>query len=395
MKLTDIAIKAAKPKDKTYKLADGNSLYLWVTNTGSKYWRFKYRFANKEKLLALGVYPDVGLKEARERCIQAKKLLEQNIDPSVEKKKAKLDAYQESENTFEVLAKAWWENWQHGQTEKHANAIWNRLKRDVFPHIGNVPASQITPPMVLEIIKKAEDRGAYDVARRIKQTCGQIYRHGMATGMVTSDPTACLKDALRPYKTEHFPTLDIKEMPAFLKKLDDPNVPIYPQTRLAMKFMMLTFVRTSELVKATWQEIDLDDATWKIPAERMKMRRDHIVPLSTQAIDILHEMKKYDFKNTWVFPNQARPIAHMSNGTLTRAIMRMGYKGKMSGHGFRALAMTTVKEQLGYRHEVIDRQLAHAQNKINAAYDRALFLDERRKMMQDYADYLDQIGKKK
>lgn len=388
MKLTEISCRNAKATDKPLKLYDGRGLFLLVQTSGAKYWRFKYRFGGKEKTLALGVYPQITLKQARDLTNEAKKKLEQNLDPMQEKKIAKFKAVVHSENTFEILAKEWHENWRADKSDKHAQAIMNRLERDVFPLLGSMPVKDITPPMVLQILRNIEKREAYDVARRLKQTCGQIFRFGVATGRADRDVTSDLKEAVRPYKPEHYPTLEIKEIPAFLEKLDK-SASVTQQTRLAMKFLMLTFVRTSELIRAEWAEIDLKDKTWLIPAAKMKMRRDHLVPLSKQAIDILEELKPYSGHLQYVFPSMARPRDHMSNATLTRAIMRLGYKGKMSGHGFRALAMTAIKERLNYRHEVIDRQLAHAQDKITAAYDRALFLQERKVMMQEWADYID------
>lgn len=390
MKLTNTACLGAKPKDKPYKLTDGQGLYLEVMPNGSKYWRFKYRFAGKEKRLAFGVYPEVSLKEARDGRAEARESLRKDIDPSIVKKKRRLQAHLNANNTFESLAKDWHENWKHDKDNKHATTIWNRLEAEVFPFIGRLPVEEITPPMILDVVRKAEARKAFDVARRIKQTCGQIFRYGVATGRAERDPTADIKDALRPYKMEHYAALDAKELPDFLATLEKNEGNLHLQTRLAMKFMMLTFVRTSEMIKATWNEFDLEEGTWIIPAAKMKMKRDHIVPLSKQAIEILNELKVHNGHREWVFPNEARPRQHMCNATITRAIMRMGYKDRMTGHGFRALAMTTIKEKLGYRHDVIDRQLAHARkNKIVAAYDRAEFLDERRVMMQEWADYID------
>lgn len=392
MKLSDIACKGAKGKEKPYRLTDGHGMYLEVHPNGSRYWRMKYRFNSKEKVLALGVYPLISLKEAREKREAARKLLSQDIDPSIAKKERRLKAYAETENTFEKLARDWHENWKSNKTEKHAAAILSRLETDVFPLLGNMPVNKITPLMILKIVRKAEARAAYDVARRLKQTCGQILRFGVATGRAERDHTHDIKDAMRPYKMEHYAALDIKELPEFLKALDRNDMRLYKQTQIAMRLLMLTFVRTSELINATWTEFDLEEATWIIPANRMKMRRDHIVPLSRQALALIEQLKEFNGHREWILPNQAHPRKAMSNATITRAIMRMGYKDKMTGHGFRALAMTTIKEKLGYRHEVIDRQLAHAQkNKIVAAYDRAEFLDDRRKMMQEYADYIDKI----
>jgi integrase len=396
MKLTNTACQGAKPKEKPYKLADGHGLYLEVMPSGSKYWRLKYRFGEKEKRLAIGVYPEVSLKDARDKRAEAREQLRNDIDPSVAKQKKKLKAHLDAGNTFKSLAKSWHENWKAGTDPKHAKTIWNRLEAEVFPFFGNIPVNEIEPPMVLKAVRKAEERKAYDVARRIKQTCGQIFRYGVATGVAVRDPTADIKDALRPYKPEHFAALDIKDLPDFLCELDDNDADLKLQTRLAMRFLMLTFVRTSEMIRATWDEFDFDDKTWLIPAAKMKMRRDHIVPLSNQAMAILEELKVHNGHRPWVFPNDARPHKHMSNGTIIRAIRRMGYQDKMTGHGFRALAMTTIMEKLGYRREVVDRQLAHArESKTIAAYDRAEFLDERRKMMQDYADYIDKLLLKK
>lgn len=396
MKLTHIvcenAAKKAQEAGRTLKLADGQGLYLQAMPSGARYWRFRYRFAGKEKVLALGVYPEVSLKEARDKRDAARRLLADNQDPSRVKKEKRLQAFSESENTFEKLAREWFEQQRAILTPKHADALVARFERDVFPYIGSLPVRDIKPAYVLEVCRKVEARKAYDVARRIKQTCGQIFRYGVANGRAEIDPTVHIKDALRPYRPEHYATLEIKEVPEFLQVLEKNEARLYSDTRLAMKLLMLTFVRTSELINARWSEIDLEEATWIIPAARMKMRRDHIVPLSRQSLAILQELKKNNGHREWVFPNQVRPRKPMSNATITRAIMRMGYKDRMTGHGFRALAMTTIKEKLGYRHEVIDRQLAHAhKSKIIAAYDRAQFLDDRRVMMQQWADYIDKI----
>lgn len=392
MKLSTKACEAAKPKEKTYRMSDGAGLFLEVRPNGSKYWRLRYRYAGKENVLGLGVFDIVGLKEARAGRDSARKLLADNIDPAMAKKEQRMTSFANAANTFEVLARDWHANWKVDKTEKHAAALLSRFENDVFPLIGSMPVNNITPMMILQVVKRAEARSALDVARRIKQTCGQIFRFGVATGRAERDPTHDIRDAMRPYKMEHFAALDIRELPDFLKALDRNEMRLYKQTQLAMRFLMYTFVRTSEMINATWDEFNLEEAVWIIPAKRMKMRRDHIVPLSRQALTILAELKEISGHWQWVFPSMARPHKPMSNATLVRAIMRMGYKDRMTGHGFRALAMTTIKEKLGYRHEVVDRQLAHAQrNKIVAAYDRAQFLPDRKKMMQQYADYIDSL----
>lgn len=395
MKLTDTACKTAKPKEKPYKLTDGHGMFLEVRPNGARYWRQKYRFSGKEKLLALGVYPEVSLKEARDKRDRARKLLEQNIDPMIAKRKQRMTAFSEADNTFEQLARDWHKNWSADKTGKHVDVILSRFDREVFPLIGALPVNSITPTMILNVVRKVEARAAFDVARRINQTCGQIFRYGVASGRAERDPTRDILGAMRPYKLEHFASLNIRDLPDFLEALDTNEMRLFKQTQLAMRLLMLTFVRTSELINATWDEFDLDEKTWIIPASRMKMRRDHVVPLSKQVLAMLEELKEMNGHRKWVFPNSARPLKPMSNATIIRAIMRMGYKDRMTGHGFRALAMTTIKEKLGYRHEVIDRQLAHAQrNKVVAAYDRAEFLSDRRKMMQEYADYIESVCNK-
>ena len=392
MKLVHKTCETSKPRDKTYRLSDGQNLYLEIRPKGSKYWRYKYRYGGKEKLLALGVFPSVGLQEARLEREKARNMLSRNIDPAVHKKENHLKAISESENTFEKLALEWHEQWKQNKTEKHALAILSRLKTGVFPFIGALPLSSITPPMVLNIVRKTEARQAYDVARRIRQTCGQIFRYGVATGRTQRDITYDIRDASRPYKAEHFPALNISELPEFLKILEKNEMRLYKQTQLAMRMLMLTFTRTSELINSTWDEFNLDEGIWRIPAHRMKMRREHLVPLSKQALEIVQQLKEMNGHRVWLFPNQQNYKKPMSNATIAKAIQRMGYKGRMSGHGFRALATTTIIEKLGYRYEVIDRQLAHsARNKIRAAYDRAEFLEDRVKMMQKYADYIDSV----
>jgi len=394
VKLTDSACRNAKPKKKPYKIADGGGLYLLVKPDGAKYWRVKYYHLGKEKLLALGVYPLVTLAAARDNREGAKKLLAAGTDPMTAKKDGIRKAVRNASNTFEVVAREWHGNQLGGWSKDYADNILRRLEVDVFSHIGQRPIADIDAPELLEVLRKIEKRGALDLAKRIKQACGQAFRYGIATGRCTRDPAADLKNALKVAKGEHFASLDIKELPDFLKALERNDARLYQQTRHGIKLLMLTFVRTRELIDATWDEFDFENAVWEIPAARMKMRKAHIVPLSKQALVILKAQKELTGQWRWVFPNQVRPIKPMSNNTILFAIGRMGYKGKMTGHGCRALAMSTIKEKLGYRHEVVDRQLAHAhRNSVDAAYDRAKFLDDRKKMMQEWADYLDKVAR--
>jgi integrase len=392
MTLTYKECENAKPAEKVRRLYDGQGLMLEIRPQGGKYWRWKYRYNNQDKVFAIGVFPLISLVEAREKRDVARKLLINGIDPMQDKREKRLSQHLETENTFESLARDWHAVWKADKQEKHANVILNRLERDVFPQIGKTSVNKITPRMILEVIRGTEARGAYDVARRIKQTCGQVFQHGVVEGRADRDITADLPAAMRPYKVKHFAALEIEELPDFLRMIERNNMRLQTQTRLAIRMLMLTFVRTNELIKASWDEFDFDRATWKIPGARMKMKLDHIVPLSQQVLEILQQLKEMNGHRQWVFPSMARPRQPMSNATIIRAITRMGYKDRMTGHGFRALAMTTIMEKLGYRHEVVDLQLAHTKkDKIRAAYDRTKFLDDRRKMMQDYADYIDSI----
>lgn len=393
MSLTDTACKNAKPRAKSYKMADGNGMYLEVMPNGSRYWRLKYRVGGKEKRLALGVYPEVTLAEARDKRADARKLLASGIDPSAAKTEHKYLTAQNTANTFEAVSREWHEHNLEKWTPDYATEILHRLEMDIFGVIGKRPIADISPLLMLETLRKIEKRGAHEMSRRAMQYCGQIFRYAIVTGRAERNPTADLKGALKPVKHGHFAALEAKDLPEFMQALESNEARLYIQTRLAIRLMMLTFVRTGELIKAKWNEFNLDSGEWFIPAERMKMRRPHIVPLSKQALALLSEIQKLSGNQDYIFASISKPRQHMSNNTILKALERLGYKGRMTGHGFRALAMSTIKENLGYRHEVVDRQLAHAQrNKVDAAYDRAQFLPERRKMMQEWADYLDRIA---
>lgn len=394
--LTNKDVNNAKPDESPYQLSDGRGMYLVISPTGSKYWRFKYRFLNRERRMALGVYPDVSLADAREKREAARKLVAAGVDPAIAKKDQKRRAILNNANTFEAVAREWHANRSERWQPKHAKTTMRRLEANLFPYLGSRPIADIDAPEVLEVLRRVEKRGAFHSAGNLKQFCGQIFRYGIATGRCHRDHAADLKGALKVGKTTHFAALDIKEMPEFLKALENNDARLYDRTRRATRLLMLTLLRTSELIEARWSEIDLENAVWVVPAPRMKMRKEHIVPLSKQALAILEAQKEETghFNTEWVFPSLHRPQKHMSNNTILFAIGRMGYKKKMTGHGFRALAMSTIKEKLGYRHEVVDRQLAHAPgNKVDRAYDRAKFLDDREKMMQEWADYLDVVAK--
>lgn len=389
MKLTDKACKAAKPKEKPYPMADGGGLYLEIQPSGRKYWRMKYRFNDKQKKLAFGVYPEISLAKARERRAEAKELLSDGIDPMQYKKEQKLVKKLEAGNTFEFIAREWWEMKLPTWSESHAGYNIRRLERNIFPEIGHMPIKDITPPVLLDALRKTQKRGAKEVAYRCKSLCGQVFRYAIVTGRGERDPSQDLQDALEPLKKAHYSALEVKELPEFVKALHKNQARLYRHTVLATEMLMHTFVRTGELIGATWSEFDFDKKVWEIPAERMKMDRPHVVPLSTRVLAILEELQEMSEGSDYIFPSQISLKKHMSNNTILKAIERLGYKGRMTGHGFRALAMTAIQEELKYPFNVVDLQLAHVKkSRVDQAYDRTQFIKERTKMMQDWSDYL-------
>ncbi|MCC6597493.1 MAG: integrase arm-type DNA-binding domain-containing protein [Alphaproteobacteria bacterium] len=397
MKLTNTACDAAKPKEKPYKMADGQGMYLEIRPNGSKYWRMAYRIHSKQKLLALGVYPEISLKEAREKRREARKLIDQGIDPSRDKQAKKRKAYINASNTFKSVALEWHENQKGRWSDNHANNVLHRMERDIFPYIGAEPIADLDAPDLLDVLRRVEKRGALDIAGRTRQICGQVFRYGIQTGRCKRDPSADLKGALKTRKTEHFAAIDTKEIPELLAALEKNDARLYARTRRAIKLSMLTFTRPGELRKAKWEEIDFEAKEWVIPAERMKMRRAHIVPLSRQAIAILKEQKEETghIKTDLVFPSQIKPREPMSDGTVRIALQKLGFKGRMTAHGFRALARTAIREKLDYEPDVIECQLAHkAAGPLGEAYNRAQFLQQRTVMMQEWSDYLDTVAAK-
>ena len=389
--LSDAAVRNAKAKSKSYKMSDGDGLFLLVMPTGSKYWRLKYFFAGKEKLLALGVYPEVSLGDARERRAQARKVLAAGNDPGEAKKEAKRLIYQKQANTFEVVTREWHQNRASKWTPLYAKKTLKRLETHVFPKLGTRPIADITAHELLSVMRKIEERGA-DIAHRVLQLCGQIFAYAVITQYAANNPAPSLRGALKPVVQESHAYIKPNELGEYLKNLEAYDGTL--QTKLAMKFLLLTFVRTGELRGASWTEIDFDRAEWRIPAERMKMRELHIVPLSRQAIEILKELQPITGQWQYVFPNQHKPTGHMSENTILYALYRMGYHSRATGHGFRSTASTVLNEH-GFQPDVIERQLAHGErNKVRAAYNHAQYLPERRKMMQWWADYLDEVAAK-
>lgn len=392
MPLTDTAIRNARPQDKAYKLTDGSGMFLYVHPAGGKYWRMKYHFAGKEKLLALGVYPDVSLAVARDRRAEARKILTAGNDPSQVKQETKRLALIKSENTFEAIAREWHENRSHNWTPRYAKNLITRLEADIFPKLGARPIADINAPELLSILRIIENRGATDIAHRAQQVCGMIFTYAIASGRTERNPAVELRGALKPHKKQHYAHLKASELPEFLQKLEAYDGS--KQTMYALKLLLLTFVRTIELRGAEWTEIDLDKAEWRIPAERMKMRDPHIVLLSRQTVELLTELKKLTGERRYLFPNQHKPAKFMSENTMLYALYRMGYHSRTTGHGFRALASTTLNE-MGFRPDIIERQLAHLErNQVRASYNHAQYLAERREMMQTWADFIDSQRRK-
>ncbi|WHZ19019.1 MAG: Integrase [Rhodanobacteraceae bacterium] len=386
--LSPSAVANAKPQAKPYKLADERGLFLLVRPNGSRWWRFKYRRpgTHKENLLSLGVYPDVSLRKARERRDDARKLLADGIDPG-DKRKAETLAGAE---TFEAVAREWFAKFSGQWVEDHGNRIIRRLERDVFPWIGRKPVASVTAPDILAVLRRIDERGARETAHRARTNIGQVIRYAIATGRAERDPTADLRGAIpSPTEHNHAALIEPDSVGELLRAIDayDGHFP----TRCALQLAPLVFVRPGELRQAEWAEMDLDAAQWNLPAHKMKMRQPHLVPLSSQAVAILRELYPLTGAGRYVFPGGRSPKRPMSNNALNAALRRMGFdKDTMTAHGFRAMARTILDEQLGFRPDYIEHQLAHAVKDPNGrAYNRTAHLDARRKMMQAWADYLD------
>ncbi len=389
MPLNDLKVRTTKTGPKGYKLSDERGLFLFVHPNGSKYWRYKYRFHDKEKLLALGVYPDVSLAQARDRRDEARKQLANQIDPGVLKQVAKRTAKTVAENSFEAIAQEWYAKHSKNWVPSHGEKIIRRLERDIFPWIGSRPISEITPAELLSVLRRIESRGAVETAHRAHQNCGQIFRYAVATGRANRDPSGDLKGALPPTKVEHYPAItDPLKLRDLLRAMNGYEG--FFVTKCALRFAPLVFVRPGELRHAEWSEIDLNNAQWCIPSGKMKMRQPHLVPLSKQAVAILKELYPLTGSGPYVFPGVRTNHRPMSDNTINAALRRLGYQSKeMTAHGFRAIARTVLDEVLGFRPDIIEHQLAHAVKDPNGrAYNRTSHLALRREMMQKWADYL-------
>ncbi|HET8701363.1 MAG TPA: integrase arm-type DNA-binding domain-containing protein [Nitrococcus sp.] len=392
MPLTDTAARKAKPTDKPRKLADSGGLYLLVAPNGGRYWRLDYRHGRKRKTLALGVYPDTGLKTARERRDEARKLLADGVDPGAQRKAQKTASVERAANSFEVIAREWYAKYSPSWTPDYGKHTLGRLERDVFPYLGGRPIAEITAPELLMVARRIEERGALESAHRAIRGCGQVFRYAVATGRAERDPSGDLRGALPPVRVRHHPSItDTKRIGELLRAIRGYQGS--PVTRAALHLAPLVFVRPGELCRAEWAEIDLDGAEWRLPPAKMKMRALHIVPLSTQAVAILRELHPLTGHERYVFPGARDRSRHMSPNTIGAALGNLGYgKDEMTAHGFRSMASTLLNEQ-GWLRDAIERQLAHSERDgSRAAYNYAEHLPERRKMMQAWANSLDALA---
>lgn len=389
MPLSEVRVRTAKPIDKPYKLSDGDGLFLLITPQEGKYFRLKYRFDGKEKLLALGTYPEISLADARQRRDEARRQVAHGIDPGALRKAMKQAESEETE-TFEVIAREWHAKFTHTWTPGHAVKIMSRLENDLLPWLGKRPIKEIKAPELLATLRRVESRGALESAHRIRTIAGQVFRYAVATGRAERDPATDLRGALPQPRTKHHAAItDPKEVAPLLRAIDGYQGDFI--TRCALRLAPMLFARPGELRQAEWAEMDLEEAAWSIPAEKMKMKHAHIVPLPSQAVEILTELKELTGTSKYVFPSLRSFARPMSNNTVNAALRRMGYDGDtMTGHGFRAMARTILDEVLQVNPFVIEAQLAHkVPDPLGRAYNRTTHLAERRKMMQKWAEYLD------
>ena len=372
------------------KLHDGGGLYLWVHPDGKKYWRLRYKVDGKEKSLSLGVYPHTGLGAARARRDEAQRQRAAGTDPAVQRKAEKREKLLATENTFEAVAWEWFNTKTAKWVAGHTSDMRNRIKNDLLPILGSHRIDKIAPSDLRAVIAKMEARGAYDLCRRVLQMATQVFRYGMATEKCSSDPTVGLNKMLTKQKGRNMPSLPESELPGLLKAIAGYGADTgEQQTRIGLQLLATTFVRTSELINATWDEFDMAAALWTIPETRMKMRRAHLVPLSRQALALLEELRPLSGYSRYILPGR-NAVKTMSNNTLLFALYRMGYKARMSGHGFRSVASTILNESGQWSRDAVELQLAHAErDKTRAAYNKAQRIEERKRMMQGWADYLD------
>ena len=392
MALTQTQIRNTKPAEKPIRLFDGRGLYLEIASAGGRWWRFKYRYAGKEKRLSLGVYPEVSLKDARDRCDEVRKTLAAGIDPSASRRAAKASLRENAANSFELVAREWLRQNESMWSESHGQRVLRLFERDLFPWLGRRPVADISATELLSVIQRIERRGALETAHRALSNCGQVFRYAVATGRAERDPSRDLRGALLPVKGQHFASVtEPDKLAGILRALDSYEGTLV--VRCALRFAPLVFVRPGELRHAEWSDIDLDAAQWRYTVT--KTGTQHIVPLSEQSVAILAELKPLTDRGRYVFPSARHPRGGrpMSDNAVLAALRRMGIsKEEMSGHGFRAAARTILDEVLGFPPHLIEHQLAHAvRDPLGRAYNRTAHLPERHKMMQDWANYLDKL----
>lgn len=379
-------IRRAKSGTKSYTLGDGLGLSLLVEPNGSKSWRFRYRFGGKPKMISFGVYPTVTLAEARKKRDEARRIVGEGRNPSDIRKEQKLAQQVGDGNTFEVIAKEWHQLKSARWSAGYASDIMEAFRNDIFPYVGHRPISEIKPLELLNVLRKIEARGALEKMRKVRQRCSEVFRYATATGRAEFNPAADLSSALEAHQSKHFPFLVASEIPDFLVALEAYSGSKLVQ--LATKLLMITGVRTIELRAALWEEFDLVNAIWEIPAERMKMRRSHLVPLSQQALDILHELKVMTGNYSYVFPGRNDPNKPMSEASINQLIKRIGYGGRVTGHGFRH-TMSTILHEKGFQSSWVEMQLAHTdRNTIRGTYNHAIYIDERREMLRFYSSMI-------
>ena len=388
--LIDTNVKEAKPGKKTRKLTDGGGLYLQIEPAGGKLWRYQYRFEGKQKTLALGKYPDVSLRQARTRHKEARALLSEGIDPSAARQAEKAAVREITTNTFEVIAREWLERWKDDKAIDSVKRALSALERDILPFIGNRPISGIKTPEIISTLRRVEDRGCVSLARKTKDVLTQVFRYAIQTGHCEYNPCDNLRGALKPVQVKHFAAfIEPEKVSELLRSIDGYQGGLI--VRAALRLAPLVFVRPGELRAARWKDIDLDAGEWKFTVSKTKT--EHLVPLSRQAVEVLRDIYQYTGGGEYVFPGirSKRPISDM---TINRALQSMGYdtKTEMTGHGFRAMARTMLSERLKIPENAIEHQLAHkVPDNLRGAYNRTRFLDDRRRMMQAWADYLDDL----
>ena len=391
MALSDIAIRNAKAKEKPYKLSDSGGLFILITVSGGKLWRYSYRFDGKQKTLSLGSYPDVGLKEARELHAAARKILATGVDPNENRKSNKADKKLNTANSFEIVAREWWQSYMKSKAESHKEKVIRRFELYLFPWLGKKPISEITAPQFLEVIKRIEKQNKLETAHRTLQTAGQVFRYAVQNGMTLRDITADLKGALPATTVINMAAFtEPKDVAELLRALDGFNGTLTVQC--AIKLAPLVFVRPGELRMAKWADIDLEAATWQYLVSKTKT--NHIVPLSRQAVALLQELHPLSGHGEYVFQGGHSPLKPMSESAINAALKRMGYdtKTQITGHGFRAMARTILHERLNIDPAIIEHQLAHkVPDTLGSAYNRTKFISQRTAMMQAWADYLDEL----